>query len=96
MRSLPILAAAALPLLAGGCLAKTAYNVATAPIKAGGQVVDWTTTSQDEADRNYGRKMRKKEAEEGRERRKWEKKCHDNPDTAECRNYQGYRAGYDD
>jgi hypothetical protein len=96
MRTLPILAAAALPLLAGGCLAKTAYNVATAPIKAGGQVVDWTTTSQDEADRNYGRKMRKKEAEEGRERRKWEKKCHDNPDTAECQNYQGYRAGYDD
>lgn len=95
MRILPILAAA-LPLLTGGCLAKTAYNVATAPIKAGGQIVDWTTTSQDEADRNYGRKMRKKEAEEGRERRKWEKNCRDNPELDGCQQYSGYRAGYDD
>ena len=47
--------------LTGACVAKTAWNVATAPVKAGGKVVDWTTTSQDEADRNYGRKMRKKE-----------------------------------
>ncbi|MBY8828225.1 hypothetical protein [Hephaestia mangrovi] len=95
MRILPILAAASLPLLAGGCLAKTAYNVATAPIKAGGQVVDWTTTSQDEADRNYGRKMRKQEAAEGREREKWEKKCHKHPDADGCDQYTGYRAGYD-
>jgi len=95
MRILPILALS-LPLVAGGCLAKTAYNVATAPIKAGGQIVDWTTTSQDEADRNYGRKMRKKEAEEGRERRKWEKKCHDNPELDGCQQYSGYRAEYDD
>lgn len=94
MRILPILAAAALPLLAGGCLAKTAYNVATAPIKAGSQVVDWTTTSQDEADRNYGRKMREKEAKEGRERRKWEKKCRDHPEAEGCQSYDGYRAGY--
>jgi hypothetical protein len=84
-----------LPLVTGGCLAKTAYNVATAPIKAGSQVVDWTTTSQSEADRNYGRKMRKKEAEEGRERRKWEKQCKHHPDDPECRQYDGYRAGYD-
>jgi hypothetical protein len=96
MRILPILATAALPLLAGGCLAKTAYNVATAPIKAGSQVVDWTTTSQSEADRNYGRKMRKQEAEEGRDRRKWEKQCHDHPDADGCQQYSGYRAGYDD
>lgn len=96
MRIVPLLFVAALPLLAGGCLAKTAYNVATAPIKAGGQVVDWTTTSQDEADRNYGRKMRKKEAEEGRARRQWEKQCHDHPDADGCQQYSGYRAGYDD
>ena len=30
-------------------------------------MIDWTTTSQEEADRNYGRKMRKQEAREGRE-----------------------------
>ena len=96
MRGPSLVLLALAPALLSGCLAKTAYNVATAPIKAGGQVVDWTTTSQDEADRNYGRKMRKKEAEEGRERRKWEKKCHDQPAATECRNYDGYRAGYDD
>ena len=84
-----------LPLALGGCLAKTAVDVATLPVKAGSKVVDWTTTSQSEADRNYGRKMRKEEAKEGRERRKWEKKCHDTPDAPDCQSYQGYRAGYD-
>lgn len=69
-RLLIALPALVLPLLAGGCIAKTAWNVATAPVKAGAQVADWTTTSQDEADRNYGRKMREKEAREGRERKK--------------------------
>ncbi|TKD53392.1 hypothetical protein FBR43_02590 [Sphingomonas baiyangensis] len=61
---------AALPPMLGGCLAKTAWDVATLPVKATGQVIDWTTTSQEEADRNYGRKMRKQEAREGRELRK--------------------------
>lgn len=57
--------------LTGGCVS-TVWNVATAPVRAGAQVVDWTTTSQSEADRNYGRKMRKKEAREGRELRREE------------------------
>ncbi|KQN39271.1 hypothetical protein ASG37_06695 [Sphingomonas sp. Leaf407] len=57
--------------LTGGCVS-TVWNVATAPVRAGAQVVDWTTTSQSEADRNYGRKMRKKEAREGREMRRRE------------------------
>ncbi len=65
-----ILAVACLPLLLSGCIVHTAYDVATAPVRAGSKVVDWTTTSQSEADRNYGRKMRKKEAREGREARK--------------------------
>jgi len=94
MRTLVILPALLLPLALGGCLAKTAVDVATLPVKAGSKVVDWTTTSQSEADRNYGRKMRKEEAKEGRERRKWEKKCHDTPNAPDCQNYQGYRAGY--
>lgn len=59
MRILPVLLV--LPLLAGGCVVKTAVNVATLPVKAGAKAVDWTTTSQDEADRNRGRKMRKHE-----------------------------------
>ncbi len=57
--------------LTGGCV-RTVWNVATAPVRAGAQVVDWTTTSQSEADRNYGRKVRKQEARDGRELRKEE------------------------
>lgn len=91
-RLLPLLVA--LPLLSGGCIAKTAWDVATLPVKAGSQVVDWSTTSQEESDRNYGRKMREKEAREGKERRKQEKECRKHPEK--CQSYDGYRAGYDD
>ncbi|MBK5265376.1 MAG: hypothetical protein JJE34_09125 [Alphaproteobacteria bacterium] len=56
-----------LPILAGGCIAKTALNVVTMPVKVVGQGADWATTSQDESDRNYGRQMRKQEAREGKE-----------------------------
>ncbi|HVI99941.1 MAG TPA: hypothetical protein VM657_12840 [Sphingomonas sp.] len=94
MRKILIVPVALLPLLAGGCLVKTAANVVTAPVRAGSQVVDWTTTSQDEADRNYGREMRKQEAKEGRERKKREKECREHPDTCQGQ-YDGYRAGYE-
>lgn len=53
--------AAALLIALPGCIAKTAVNVATAPVKAGAKVVDWTTTSQDEADRARGRELRREE-----------------------------------
>lgn len=91
----PLLAVgmAALPLLSGGCVAKTIVDVATLPVKAGAQVVDWSTTSQEEADRNYGRKMREREAREGRERREHDKACRKNPEN--CGPYQGYRASDD-
>ncbi len=62
----------ALAPLTGGCVS-TVWNVATAPVRAGAQVVDWTTTSQSESDRNYGRKMREQEAREGREARRRDK-----------------------
>lgn len=78
MRILPVLLA--LPLLAGGCVVKTAANIVTLPVKAGAQAADWATTSQDESDRNYGRKMREKEEREGRERRKRDKECREHPD----------------
>jgi len=81
--------------LTGGCIAKTAFDVATLPVRAAGKAVDWTTTSQEESDRNYGRKMREAEAREGKERREWEKRCRKNPDDADCGAYRGYRAGYD-
>lgn len=66
--------------LAGGCVAKTAWNVATAPVKAGAKVVDWTTTSQEEADRNRGRELRKQEERDARARREQEKRCRRDPD----------------
>lgn len=49
------------PLILTGCIAKTVVGVATMPVKAGSKVVDWTTTSQSEADRNRGRAMRKQD-----------------------------------
>ncbi|MPT47265.1 MAG: hypothetical protein E2598_02445 [Sphingobium sp.] len=52
------------------CIAKTAVDVVTLPVKAGAQVVDWSTTSQDEADRNRGREMRKQEEKDRKEARK--------------------------
>lgn len=86
-----LLIAALLPLATGGCLAKTAFDVATAPVKVAGKAVDWTTTSRDESDRNYGRKMRRAEAREGAERKRWEKECADHR-RDDCERYAGYRA----
>lgn len=74
-----------LPLLAlatGGCV-RTVTSVASAPFKVAGKAVDWTTTSQDESDRNYGRKVRKAEEKEGRERREAERRCRRHPEDCE-------------
>lgn len=91
MRILPVLL---LPMLTGGCIS-TAASIVKAPFQVAGKAVDWTTTSQSESDRNYGRKMRQAEAREGKERREWAKKCSRSPDREECRTYQGYVAGRD-
>jgi hypothetical protein len=88
---IPTLMGAAL--MTGGCVAKTVWDVATLPVKAGSKAVDMATTSQAEADRNYGKKMREKEAREGRERRAWEKAC--KQDRSKCDRYDGYRASDD-
>lgn len=85
MNKILLLAAPVLLLALPGCIAKTALDVATMPVRAGAQAADWATTSQDEADRNYGRRMREQEAREGRERKKA-----DEQRRRECR-----RAGYD-
>lgn len=52
----PVLLAATGFLLLPGCVTK----IVTAPIKATSKVVDWTTTSGDEADRARGRDLREK------------------------------------
>lgn len=85
---LPALAGSSL--LLSGCIAKTAFDVVTLPVKAGGKAVDMATTSQSESDRNYGKKMRKAEEREGRERRAHEKECERNPD--DCGPYDGFVA----
>lgn len=69
------------PLL-GGCVGAV-KSVVTAPVKAVGQVADWSTTSQDEADRNRGRAMREREERLGklsRQRDKAAEKCRDGHD----------------
>jgi len=90
-RILPVLL---LPLIASGCIS-TAASIVKAPFQVAGKAVDWTTTSQEEADRNYGRKMRKAEAREGKERKAWAKSCRRTPDAAECQRYDGFVAGRD-
>lgn len=77
MRAL-FLTVLAAPLLSG-CVS-TVKSVVTAPFKAAGQVADWSTTSQDEADRNRGRELRKREEQLGklsRQRDKAAEKCRD-------------------
>jgi hypothetical protein len=70
LRSLLLLS---LPLLLGGCLVSAAKTIITAPIKATGAVIDATTTSQEEADRNRGRAARKAEEQAERDARRAEK-----------------------
>lgn len=54
----------------GGCLARAAVDVVTLPVKAVGAGADALTTSQEEADRNRGRELRKQEARDEKERRR--------------------------
>lgn len=80
--------------LAGGCAAKTAFDLATTPVKttrdavnAGSKTVDLLTTSQGEADRSYGRRIRKAEerlAKLDRRYREQSEDCADGDDEA-CR-----------
>ena len=85
MNKMMMLAAPLMLLALPGCIAKTALDIATMPVRAGAQAADWATTSQDEADRNYGRKMREQEARDGKARKKADKER-----RRQCRD-----AGYD-
>jgi hypothetical protein len=57
-------------LLLPGCVVHTAYDVATAPVRVGSKVVDWSTTSRSEADRNLGRKVRKERKQQEKAQRR--------------------------
>ena len=56
-----------------GCLAKTALDVATLPVKVASAGVDAATTSQSEADQKRGREIRQREERLGKLQRDYEK-----------------------
>jgi hypothetical protein len=76
-----------LALLLSGCLARTAVDLVTLPVKAVGAGVDAVTTSQAEADQKRGREIRRREEKLGKLRREFDKqqaKCMDG-DSRACR-----------
>ncbi len=87
MRTLPLIIVPAL--LLSGCVSAVT-SVVTAPFKVAGQAADWATTSQDEADRNRGRRLRKAEAEAYRTCRREA----DGPSRADCMRDRMHRAGF--
>ena len=78
-----LLIAAALALPLGGCVAKTALDVVTLPVKAASKTVDLMTTSQSEADQKRGRAIRLHEECLGKEARRAER-AKRAPDYARC------------
>jgi hypothetical protein len=56
-----------------GCLAKTAVDVVTLPVKVASSGVDMATTSQSEADQKRGREIRQREERLGRLQRDYER-----------------------
>ncbi len=79
-----VFALIALPALSG-CLAKTAFDVATAPVRVAGKAVDMATTSQSEADEKRGREIRRREERVGQLQRSYDKhmrQCEDGNDDA--------------
>lgn len=59
--------------LLSGCLARTAVDVVTLPVRVVGAGVDAVTTSQAEADQRRGREIREAEERAGREARRRER-----------------------
>jgi len=70
-------------LLLGGCIARTALDVMTLPVKAASAGVDAVTTSQSEADEKRGRRIREREECLGKEDRRAERERRD-PDYSRC------------
>lgn len=77
------LAIAVLPLALTGCIARTAVDVATLPVRAASKTVDVLTTSQSEADEKRGRQLRHYEECLGKEDRRARKQKRE-PDYSRC------------
>ena len=87
MRRIAPLLVLPLTMLLPGCIARTAIDVVTAPVKIASKAVDLATTSQSEADEKRGREMRRSEEDLGkldRKRKKLAKKC-DKGNSKACR-----------
>lgn len=86
MRGISLIVLAGSSLLISGCIARTAVDVVTLPVKAAGKGVDMMTTSQSEADEKRGRALRKREERLGKLERRYRKenaKC-DAGDAKAC------------
>ncbi|MEE4454235.1 hypothetical protein [Novosphingobium resinovorum] len=59
-----------------GCV-RTAASIVTAPVRVAGKAVDWTTTSQSEADEKRGREMRKRDEQIGKLDKRYQKHLRD-------------------
>ena len=59
--------------LLSGCLARTALDVVTLPVKVASKGVDLATTSQSEADQKRGREIRQREERLGKLEREFDK-----------------------
>jgi len=72
MRALVLLA---LPVALSGCIARTAVDLVTLPVRVVSAGVDAVTTSQSEADRARGRQVREEDERRGREARQAEERA---------------------
>ena len=92
-----ILTAPAAALLLSGCLAKTALDVVTLPVKVASAGVDAVTTSQSEADQKRGREIRLREEKLAKLQREFDKlqgQCLDG-DRRACERQSSIRAQLD-
>jgi hypothetical protein len=81
-----ILIAAVLAFALSGCIAKTALDVVTLPVRAASAGVDAVTTSQSEADEKRGRQIRKREECVGKADREARKQQRE-PDYSRCEKF---------
>lgn len=85
MRSLSLFTAALCAFALSGCIARTAADIVTAPVKVVAKGADLATTSQSEADEKRGRELRKREEELGKLERRYDKQmeeCRDGSSQA--------------
>ena len=92
-----ILAVPAAAFLLSGCIAQTALDVVTLPVKVASKGVDLATTSQSESDEKRGREIRQREEKLGKLQREFDKlqgQCLDG-DRRACEKQSSIRAQLD-